>query len=115
MNQLSFEDFLNSTNCMITPSESTSEDKAIKDLINKRRRQILIHSCIYYRMNDSIIDDNKFDIWSNELVTLQNKYPKIADSCIYAKDFKNFDGTTGFDLPINDSWVIGVAMQLLNL
>lgn len=85
----------------------------IKALINQRRRQILVHSCLYYRMNTSIIDDHRFDQLAYELVELQKQYPEIAAECIEAEAFEHFDGTTGFDLPYHH-WD-GLARHILEL
>lgn len=96
-----------------TNQELSSEDKKIKELINRRRRQILVHSCLYYRMNTSLISDQAFDKWSYELVDLQRKHPEIAAQCIYAKTFETFDGSTGFDLPLENVKVVKTAEYLL--
>lgn len=95
-------------------NEKLPENKAdIKELINRRRNQILIHSCLYYRMNTSIIDDYTFDMWSKELAELQEQYPEIAKNCRWADAYKDFDGSSGFDLPLSHSWVVSKAQQLL--
>ena len=95
--------------------ELSKEDytKAIEELITRRRRQVLIHSIIYYRMNENIVSDDTWAAWALELEDLQNKYPEIADRCPYAEGFKNFDHSTGMNLPLDDSWAIGKATQLL--
>ncbi|WP_375790254.1 DNA ligase LigA-related protein [Paenibacillus agricola] len=36
------------------------------DLIARRRRQIFVHSAIYYRLGTSVIDDATFDRWGRE-------------------------------------------------
>lgn len=88
--------------------------QTIEDKINQRRRQILVHSVIYYELNDNIISDHQWSEWANELVELQTKYPDIAQRCVYAAEFKNFDGSTGFNLPLNDPWANHKARQLLS-
>lgn len=85
----------------------------IAELINRRRRQILVHSVIYYRMNDNLVSDHQWSDWSRELCELQEKYPEIAAKCVYADDFKDFDGSTGFNLPIEDPWAVNKASFLL--
>ena len=85
----------------------------IKDLINQRRSQMLVHSYLYYGLDESIVDDQTFDKWARELVKLQDDYPDVASKCIYAGNFKEFDGTTGFHLP-RDLWVRTKALRLLN-
>lgn len=88
------------------------EVQEIKELINRRRRQILVHSYIYYQLNDNIIEDNIYDKWSKELIELQNNYPELAATIPYHEEFKEFDGSTGFDLP-KDNWTISIALKIL--
>lgn len=90
-----------------------SKNDEIKELINRRRRQILVHSCIYYRYNDNIISDFVYDAWSKELAELQKQYPDIAKSCVYHEYYKDFDGSSGFDLPIHLPEVNSKALMLL--
>ena len=73
--------------------------EAIASLIRRRRRQILVHSFLYYRLNTNIIDDATYDRWSKELAGLQKEHPEIAGRIEFAEDFANFDGSSGFDLP----------------
>ena len=89
------------------------EDDAISSKIKQRRLQILVHSCIYYDLGDSIVSDAKWQQWSNELLQLQKDYPQIADKVIYAQDFKTFDGTTGYNLPYRSGRIVAKAVQLL--
>lgn len=81
--------------------------------INRRRRQILVHSIIYYRLGDSIISDFKWAEWANELHDLQEQYPGIAKNCIFAEAFEGFDASTGFHLPLGDPHYHAVARWLL--
>ena len=81
--------------------------------INQRRRQVLIHSIIYYILDDSIISDATWGRWAKELEELQNTYPEIAEQCVYADDFRGFDHSTGFNLPLHDEWANNKARQLL--
>lgn len=71
----------------------------IKSLIEQRRRQMLVHSCIYYRHDKSIVSDQQFDKWAKELVELQALFPELAKECVYAEYFDDWDGTTGYHLP----------------
>lgn len=88
-------------------------EKQLEELINRRRRQILVHSFLYYQLNTSVIDDYTFDLWSKELVELQKKYPEIAKRCIYHEEFKDFDGSTGFDLPFANPEVQNMGYRVL--
>lgn len=79
----------------------------VKELINRYRRQILLFSFIYYRMNDSIISDAEYDRRAKKLMELQRQYPDIAEECVFAEAFRDFSETTsGFNLPLHDPWVI---------
>lgn len=89
-------------------------DSNIVSLITRRRRQIIVHSIIYYRLNDSIISDSTFDKWARELVELQEKYPKEASEAMYAKEFIGFDGSTGFYLVMVGD-LIFLAERLLKM
>lgn len=88
------------------------EDK-IAELINRRRRQLLVHSIIYYKMDENIISDATWSKWGQELEELQAKYPEIAAKQPYAKEFEGFDHSTGMSLPLNDPRAVNKARQLL--
>lgn len=53
-------------------------DSKIKELISRRRRQILVHSVIYYKLNENLIDDatwsrivtvSSVNLWNPQNVT----------------------------------------------
>ena len=89
--------------------------KSIAELLNRRRRQILVHSIIYYKMNDNLISDSTWSAWATELEELQAEYPEIASKVPYAREFKDFDHSTGMNLPLNDPWAVNKARQLIAL
>lgn len=89
--------------------------KSVAELLNRRRRQILVHSVIYYKMDDNLISDSTWSKWATELEELQKKYPEIAAKVPYAEEFKDFDHSTGMNLPLDDPWAINKARQLLAL
>lgn len=89
--------------------------KSIAELLNRRRRQILVHSVIYYKMNDNLISDSTWSAWAAELEELQAKYPGIAAKGPYAKEFEGFDHSTGMNLPLDDPWAVNKARQLIAL
>lgn len=69
--------------------------------INQLRRMLVIHSALYYVFDTPILTDKEFDTFAYELVKLQKENPKISKSVKYEYEaFKDFDGSTGFDLPI---------------
>lgn len=89
-------------------------DNKILELISRRRRQILVLSFLYYQLNESLIDDYTFDTWSKELVNLQSRYSTEAMKSVYAKEFKDFDGSSGYDLPYSRMEIQTVGHRLLN-
>jgi len=86
----------------------------IRLLMKRRWLQILVHSCIYYRHHTSLINDHQWDDWSKELIKLVRKYPKIAMSMPESNYLLEFDGSTGFDLPLTLPWINNKAMQLIS-
>lgn len=47
------------------------EQLKIAQLILQRRLQMLVHSYIYYKLNDNIISDSTWSKWAVELADLQ--------------------------------------------
>lgn len=85
----------------------------IAELITRRRRQILVHSIIYYRLDDNIISDSTWSEWALELEQLQAQYPDIAAECPYAEAFKDFEHSSGMSLPLDDPWAVRKARHLI--
>lgn len=86
----------------------------IAELIQQRRFQLLIHSCIYYELNNNLITDKQWDIWARELRDLQNQYPEISSRVVLYEDFKDWDASTGaFLKSIKEPWVMQRAKYLL--
>ena len=73
----------------------SGEELKIAEKIQRRRYQMLVHSYIYYELNENIISDSQWSQWAMELVDLQSKYPEIAEKVSYAKDFEDWDGSSG--------------------
>jgi hypothetical protein len=95
-------------------SEMSREEELLV-IIERRRRQLLVHSCIYYHMDRNLISDKQWDMWAYELAELQATYLELAKKGVFAEAFEGFDGTTGFDLPITDPWVVRKATYLLSI
>lgn len=92
----------------------TGKDLEIAELIQQRRYQMLIHSCIYYHLNQNIILDKKWDEWARELKTLQEHYPNISEKVMLYEYFKDWDASTGAFLPITLPWVVSKAKSFLS-
>lgn len=61
-------------------------------------RYVIVHSIIYYEMDESVISDKKFDKKAAVLVNLIKKYPEEVKNSEYYRAIYDFDGSTGFHL-----------------
>ena len=89
----------------------------IIDLINRKENQILVHSCIYYRLSDNIIPDWKYDSFGADLIRLAKEYPDEFKASYHYNDFieyVNSDTPSGFDLPYTTCEVISRATHLVS-
>jgi len=87
--------------------------QTIKEKIRQRRAQMLVHSYIYYEMNDNIVDDYTWQRWANELRDLQKENPDDCNINFYDEAFKDWNGDTGAMLPLRDPWVVSKAEKIL--
>ena len=85
----------------------------IAEKIQQRRYQMLIHSCIYYKLNDNYISDTQWNEWAHELEQLQSQYPTISEKVTLYEYFKDWDGSSGAFLPLDLPWVVKKAQDLL--
>lgn len=93
-------------------------NQEIIDLINRRENQVLIHSAIYYRLNDNLIPDWQYDNIGKDLVELAHKYPEEFKASYHYNDFieyVNSETPSGFNLPYATVEVTSKAMYLLRL
>lgn len=88
---------------MVNPIQKLSEK------IRQRRTQMLIHSYLYYELDEIIVDDHKWQEWADELVELQKQKMKIG---FYDEAFADWTGASGAFLPF-DKWVKERAKNLL--
>ena len=91
----------------------SGKDLEIAERIQQRRIQLLVHSCIYYKLSNNIVSDKKWDEWARELKTLQEHYPNIAKQVMWYDAFKDWDASTGAFLPLDDEWVMKKALKLV--
>lgn len=69
----------------------------MQNKIDFLQRYIIVHSYIYYELNNNVISDRKYDEKSKELVSLKNKYPNLwKNSYYYAQFTDDYNGCTGF-------------------
>lgn len=90
-------------------------ENEVREFIKRRRLQLLVHSCIYYIYNESIIPDDMWSGWAVQLERIQAQAPEISKEVEYYEAFKNFDHSTGYDLPITDPFIMGTARWLLRI
>ena len=71
----------------------------LQDRINFLQRYIIVHSYIYYELDNNIISDREYDAKSKELVSYKNNYPDLWKNSEYFKQFgADYTGATGFNL-----------------
>lgn len=67
--------------------------------ISYLQRRIIVHSILYYELDNSLIDDWDYDGISKQLVRLMNETSEgECEKSDYWYCMHDFDGTTGFDL-----------------
>lgn len=70
-----------------------------QEYIDFLQRFIILHSYIYYELNDNVISDKDYDARAKELVKYKNEYPDLWKSSEYYKQFgDDYSGATGFTL-----------------
>lgn len=89
-------------------------DEDVLELITRRQRQLLVHSYLYYELNTNMISDSLYDEWSRELAELVKGNPKEFKKSENYYGFKDFDGSTGMDLPYREPKVEAIALGLLS-
>lgn len=63
------------------------------------QRYIIVHSYIYYELNDNVISDREYDLKAKELVAMKNKFPELWKKSQYRNNFgDDYNGSTGFNL-----------------
>lgn len=96
----------------------TDKDKIKADILRKRQ-QILVHSCLYYRFDTNLIEDYQYDKIGKSLADLQIKYPELSKEVTYKyKAFETFgqDGCySGYNLPTSDPDIVRKAQRLINM
>jgi len=93
----------------------TEETVDVKSKIRQRRSQMLIHSCLYYEMDESIVSDHEWQEWADELEQLQTNNPEQCKIDFFDFEFRDWTGGTGNHLPLRDPWVSAKAKQILRI
>lgn len=87
--------------------------QTFEEKLKQRRTQMLIHSAIYYDLNENIVSDHKWQQWADELEKMQKDNPDKIKIGFFDEAFEDWDGATGAHLPHKDFWVRRKAQQLL--
>lgn len=74
-------------------------EQTVTEKIRQRRSQMLLHSFIYYRLDDAIVSDDTWQRWANELAALQTAHPDLCRMGFYDAEFEGWNGDTGYHLP----------------
>jgi hypothetical protein len=93
----------------------TIDKEQVKSKIRQRRAQMLVHSCIYYEMNNNIVSDHQWQAWADELQKLQEDNPDCCDIKFFDWEFRDWTGATGNHLPHRHPWVYNKALHILEL
>lgn len=94
------------------------EKEHIKSEILRRRKQIMVHSCLYYRMSTNIISDFVYDQIGRRLANLQLEYPELSKEVDYYYEYfcmYTSECTSGYNLPIANQDVVGTAEYILKV
>lgn len=89
--------------------------QTIEEKIRQRRSQMLIHSHIYYEMDDNIVDDHTWQAWADELAQLQDENPDKCKLGFFDEHFEGWNGSSGAFLPLRDPWVVNKARYIMGL
>jgi NAD-dependent DNA ligase len=94
--------------------EQSNED-LIKAKIRQRRAQMLVHSCLYYELNESIVSDHTWQEWADELEALQTNNPECVKLNFFDNEFRDWSGATGNHLPHRHPWVLKQSQYILKV
>lgn len=93
--------------------EPNNSNDFLLALIERRQRQLLVHSFLYYKCDESIISDHTYDAWYKELVDLQRIHPDIASQTKYYALTRDFDDSgSAFFIKQYPDELVGIAMRL---
>jgi hypothetical protein len=90
-------------------------NQTIKEKIRQRRAQMLVHSRIYYEMDENLVDDYTWQRWADELAVLQNENPADCNIGFYDSEFEGWNGSSGAFLPLKEYWVVSKTQHILDI
>lgn len=89
-----------------------------KMCISYLQRKLIVHSILYYELNNSVISDKQFDCLAKQLIGLQKQNKKDFKESEYYYCFCDFDGSTGFHIydrliPFDKEYLTKIAYSVL--
>lgn len=85
---------------------------SVRGRIKHLRSLMLVHSYMYYYIDNPIVTDDQWQQWANELRDVQSVF--IHNINWYDEVFADWDGSTGYHLPVDD-FVMTVVQRLRSL
>lgn len=76
---------------------------------------MLVHSYIYYDLNNNLVSDSQWSQWAVELKELQEKYPEIEKFVPYREGFEDWDASSGAFLPYRSPDIMANAHHLIGV
>jgi hypothetical protein len=71
----------------------------IREFIHRYRRKLIVHSIIYYELNDNLVNDDTWSRWARELKVVQEFHPELSRTLgFFDEEFEGWEGVTGFAL-----------------
>jgi len=81
-------------------------------VLNRLRRNVIVHSIIYYRFGKNLISDSEYDKLCSELDKMQSENVELCKEAVYSDIFEDYNPSTGMNF-INHEWGIRAAERLL--
>ena len=67
--------------------------------IDYLQRCVIVHSYIYYELDNNVLTDKEYDTMARELSRLREEHPDLWKNSYYYKQFgDDYNGATGFNL-----------------
>lgn len=91
-----------------------------KAKISYLQRLVIVHSIIYYELNESVITDKRYDSISYQLLNLCKEDNQAFKQSDYYYVMHDFDANTGFDIisrltESDKSYLLHIASNVLRL
>lgn len=87
--------------------------ESIEERIDHLERMVLLHSFIYYQLNNNLVSDTKYEEFCRELEKLIKEQPEIFKKSVYYKIFKTWNRCTGMDFKYPQE-IQNVAFRLMD-